>query len=483
MTKNNSRSLLSNVFTVLIGALLMGFLWRVRGTHGWGSSWGLLNAGIIFILFITVALGDRKKMNFAWTSLSSLAFMLTVPAWGTLLNQITGVLNLEDGFAYVSPASGIFMMVCLGLGVASIFGIMLGRGYSDTRWRLRDFVILIAVFYAVSYLAKAFISPFIIQLVQPESVKVFTDDLKLVGIDKSAYKVFLEHFDNDAWAKKFTMEALGRISVAGRNYFQEIKTISSAIAAIAVLFATRFIIKDKRAAATGAVTCIAFAISITVSDLFFYFGNGGYHMLQENVLPANFAPWSLWEYFTGFIAGGIITAYMLSLKEKDDFCEKAFYKMPEKLADGLTFILGYGTIFGITIVRPVLERFDIWDRIENASDYISEYDLSFAEGMKHFLLNNITCLTVIGLSIVVTLAIIIVLAVKFGPSLKKIPYDKFCSFALPCLTLFVLAAYLFIGSSEYMNYRDLGAFHNILVIVSFVAVTIWSSVKIVKINK
>lgn len=483
MTKNNSRSLLSNIFTVLVGALLMGFLWRVRGTHGWGSSWGLLNAGIIFILFITVALGDRKKMNFAWTSLSSLAFMLTVPAWGTLLNQITGVLRLDDGFAYISPASGIFMMVCLGLGVASIFGIMLGRGYSDKRWRIWDFVILIAVFFAVSYLAKAFISPFIIQLVQPESVKVFTDDLRSVGIEDSAYKVFMQHFDNDSWAKKFTMEALGRTSVAGRNYFQEIKTISSAIAAIAVLFVTRFIIKDKRAASTGAVTCIAFATAITVSDLFFYFENGGYHMLQENMLPSTFAGWSLWEYFTGFIAGGIITAYMLSLKEKDDFCEKAFYKMPPKIADILTFILGYGVVFGITIVRPALERFDIFDRIENASDYISENNLPFAEAIRYFWSNNITCLTVIGLSIVTTLAIIIVLTAKYGPSLRKIPYDKFCSFALPCLVLYVFAAYLFIGSTEYMNYRDLNMFHNILVAVSFVAVTIWSSVKIVKINK
>ena len=46
-TKNSK---LYNVLAVLVGALLLGFLWRVRGEHGWGSSWGLLNAGFVFAL-------------------------------------------------------------------------------------------------------------------------------------------------------------------------------------------------------------------------------------------------------------------------------------------------------------------------------------------------------------------------------------------------------------------------------------------------
>lgn len=454
MIQTKSRSKLYDVLTVLIGALLMGMMWRVRGTHGWGSSWGLLNAGIVFILFLTAAVGERKKLNLAWTALTSLSFMLTTPAWGTLLNQITGVLNLEDGFAYVSPASGIFMMVCLGFGLASIFGVMLGRGFSDKRWKLSDIIILLAVFYAINYIAKAFISPFIIQLVQPETVKVFTDDLRLVGIDESAYKVFLQHFDNDSWAKKFTVDMLGRTSVAGRNYFQEIKTVSAAISGLAVLLTTRFVIKDKRAAATGAVTCGAFAFAITVSDLFFYFGNGGYHMLQGNLLPDSFAPWSLWEYFTGFIAGGIITAFIISLKPADDFCEIAFGKLPEKAANISTFLLGFIGMIGITIVRPVLERFDHSD--------------------------NQIIFTVI--SVIAAIVIVAVLAKKYGIALQKASYEKYCAVALPCFTAYIYIAYMFIGCKEYMNFYDFGSFHNILVTVSYVLILIWSAVRIKKLN-
>ena len=144
MVKNNKYSIGYQLFTILIGALLMGFLWRVRGTHGWGSSWGLLNAGFIFTMFIIMVIGERKKLNFGWLAITSLSFMLTVPAWGTLLDQITGVLfnateissliPFNSAYAsdvYCSVPSAVYIMLTLGFGLASLYGIMLGRAYSD----------------------------------------------------------------------------------------------------------------------------------------------------------------------------------------------------------------------------------------------------------------------------------------------------------------------------------------------------------------
>ncbi len=446
MTQTNSDSKIRNVLTVLVGALLMGMMWRVRGTHGWGSSWGLLNAGIIFILFLTVALGERKKMNFAWTSLMGLSFMLTVPAWGTLLKQITGVLEFEGKVFEISPWSGVFMMLCLGFGVASIFGILLGRAYSDKQWKIHHILILIGVFYAVNYLAKATVSHLIIQLVQPEAISAITEDMQAVGLGDDVYKVYMQHFDNDSWAKKFTMEMLGRQSVAGRNYFQEIMTISSAISAIAVLLTTRFVIKDKIAALTGTVTCVAFAVAITLSDLFFWFEAKGY------AVPDTYAAWSLWEYFTGFIAGGIITAFLVCLKKKENIKEPTFEKLPQKAQTVFTFILGFIGIIGINVVRPVLERFDK-----------SELQIVY---------------TVI--SVVITIAIIAVLAKKYGCALQNISYDKFCAYLLPCFVIYVYIAYMFIGSAEYQNYTSFGMIHNILVTVSAVCIIAWSALQIKK---
>ena len=455
MQERAKQSVLSKTIVILIGALLMGFLWRVRGTHGWGSSWGLLNAGIVFVLFITAAIGERKKMNFAWTSLTALSFMITVPAWGTLLQQITGVLELDEGFAYISPWSGVFMMLCLGFGCASVFGVMLGRAFSDKQWKFYHVIILVAVFFAAYYISMATVSHWILNLVQPESVKVFTDELKSVGINESAYKVFMQHFDNDAWAKKFTLDALGRTSIAGRNYFQEIMTISSAVSAVAVLLATRFIIKDKRAAATGAVTCTAFAIAITVSDLFFYFGNGGYRMLQGNPFPDTFAPWSLWEYFTGFIAGGIITAFLVNLKPQADCNENIFEKLPAKVSNGFTFLLGFFGMIGISIVRPVLERFD-------SSKYM---------------------LVAVIVSVVATVLIVAILAKKFGIALQRVSYEKFCTVALPCFVFYIFVAYMFIGATEYLNFYSLNMLHNVLMMLSFGLIMAWSASKTLRIHK
>ena len=541
MVKNNKYSIGYQLFTILIGALLMGFLWRVRGTHGWGSSWGLLNAGFIFTMFITMVAGARKKMNFGWLALSSLMFMLTVPAWGTLLDQITGVLfnaseistlvPFNSAFTsdvYCSVPSAIYIMLTLGFGLASLYGIMLGRAYSDKQWKIRHYIILIAVFFAAGLIAKATVSHWILGAIQPQAGEAFEtglkdymltlvsfdalsleelkslaskefieafeatvstdyepafreafkvefienfkltqnlegisfDDLKALivqslpkeaveafesavakkSIDGSAWQVYLKHFDDVSWAKK----AVSAGSI-GRNYFQTVEMISLAISAVASLIATRFIIKDKRAANTGFVVCGAFAFAITAADLFFYFGDGGYHQLAENYFGANIAPWSCWEYFTGFIAGGIITAHMLRLKAQEDVEDIAFSKVPEKFNKILTFALGYLFLIGVSIVRPVLERFDE---------------------------SKLQILYVV-ISVLVAVGIVAILAKKWGIAAEKTDMVKISCELLPLFMALIFISYMFLCSQSYQNYTSITMLHNIMVIVSLIAVNIW----------
>ncbi len=452
MSLSKKSSCIQNIFAVLIGALLLGFLWRVRGEHGWGSSWGLLNAGIVFTLFLTVAVGERKKMNFAWTALTGLSFMMTVPSWGTLLNQVSGVLYREEfwqkgvtDYVFVTPVSAIILMLCLGFGAAAIFGIMLGRGYSKKQWKLKDFIILIAVFYITDLITKASISHWILNLIQPEASEVFADGLQKADIGDGVYKAYMAHFDDLSWAKKLD---------GGRNYFSSIQAISSTLRAVAALIATRFIIKDKRSANTGAVVCGAFAFAITAADIFFYLDNGGYHMLNASYLPTSFSAWSLWEFFTGFIAGGIITAFMLALKPQVNLSEPAFDKLPSKLKSIFTFILGYVLMIGVAIVRPILERFDD-----------SKYVILFT-----------------AISALAAIAIAVILSKKYGITLQKLGYKKFAAFALPCFVFYIFAVYMFVGCAERLNYTSINYVHTILMVISFVLITVWSAVKIKKIN-
>lgn len=436
MTKTKHSNTIFNIVAIITGALLMGFLWRVRGTNGWGSSWGLLNAGFIFTLFMIIVKGERKKLDMGYVALTSLSFMLTVPAWGTLLTQITGIAH-DTTDVYISVGSAVFLMLSLGFGLATIFGIMLGRGYSDKQWKVKDFVILIAVFYAADLITKATVSHWIFNLIQPESVEIFKNGLKEAGIEGDVWHVYLQHFDNVSWGKKIT---------GGRNYFSTIQVISSVFRTAASLLATRFIIKDKVSAKVGAVVSGAFAFSITISDLFFYFGKGGYHMQGESPFTSFIAEWSCWEYFTGFIAGAIITAYMIHLKKTEDVHELAFAKVPDKAADILRFVLGFVFMLGVNIVRPVLERYADTD-----------YQI---------------IATVIA--VLVAVALVAVLNVKFGFNAKNISMTRLAQILLPVFVVYIIIVYLFIGAPEKQNYTSIATLHNVMCLISVAVTFVWA---------
>ena len=440
MKKENK--VFKNVGIILLGALLMGLLWRVRGEHGWGSSWGLLNAGFVFTMFLVVIKGSRQKLDIGWLSLTALTFMLSTPGWGTLLSQITGIIyDAEDWInggsdVYTSVGSAVFLMLCLGFGLASIFGIMLGRGFSDKQWKIKDIVILLGVFYIVDLIASAVISPFILNAVQPEAAQVFEEGLKIQGIDGSAYELYMEHFKDVSWAKKID---------GGRNYFQSCDVISATIKAIAVILTTRFIIKDKIAAKTGAIVCSAFAIGITVADLFFYFGNGGYHELNESYLPESFYAWGCWEYFTGFIAGGIITAFILKLKVGADVPELAFSKVKEKPKAILTFILGTLFMLGANIVRPVLVRYEDSEYMIQATIIAVLAAIAFVAGLVKF----------------------------YGFNTSKNRIENYYSVLLLLMVTYIEIVYLAIGTHDCTHLFANDGFQHTMALISSVVLIIW----------
>ena len=438
-------SALYTVCVILLGACLLGMLWRVRGTSGWGSSWGLLNAGFVFLLFLNVAVNKQTYVGFPLIGLSALSFMLTCPAWGTYLNQITGILsvspNEETVVQYeISPFSGILMMLLLGFGLASVYGILLGRSFGEKNWRIRDYVVLAAVFVVTDLAAKAGVSHLVLKLIEPNAVTAFADGLRSAEIQLSPYAAYMSHFSAVSWAKKL---------IGGRNYFSSVGTISLVFAAIACFLTTRFYIKDRYAAKTGVVVCAAFSLSITLSDLFFFFGNGGYHMSQGFSLPENCAPWSLWEYFTGFIAGGIITAWLLKTASGNRTAETAMDILPEKLRKITAFALAAIAGVGLNMVRPMLERIQ----------------------------NNTTALIVsvtLGILIFIV-SFMIAKRNRFALTDQALRlYDP-----LLCLlfVLYNLIVYMFIGKPEI---GSIGMLHNMLVAASAVFVSLFLVIHILK---
>ena len=449
--KKSVREIVCDIFAIVTGALLMGFLWRVRGESGWGSSWGLLNAGFVFTMFIIAVKGSRKKLDTSWLALTSLSFMLTTPAWGTLLNQITGVLQKADPAVpgsepvYISVSSAVILMLCLGFGLASLFGIMLGRGFSEKQWKIKDFVIVLAVFFISDLIAKASLAHFVLDLIQPQAAELFEKGLAAANTQGDAYGVYMQHFNDISWAKKFD---------GGRNYFSSVQTISSAFRAVCTLIAVRFAVKDKISAKTGTIVSAAFAFAITVADLFFYFGNGGYHMENASPFPASIYPWGCWEYFTGFIAGGIITAYLIKIKKTENVPEITFAKVPEKAENMLGFILFSMFAIGVNIVRPVLVRYE-------DSDFM-------------------IIATVIA--VVFALAVVALMTVKWGLNGKNVTNKSLYGVLFTAFTAYIFIIYMFVGIPEKQNYTDLFSLTTIMSIISVVVIFVWSALH-VRVNK
>ena len=428
---------LRNPILILTGALLTGFLWRVRGTGGWGAAWGLMTVGLGFTLFLAAAAQKKQGPSLRLIALAALSFLFTAPAWGTLLTQITGVLKgsvIGEGAddILISPAVGASFMLLMGFGIPALFGVMLGRCFSDKAWKWRDYIAVLAVFLIAVYGAKASVSHLFVRWLEPQAVEAFRTGIAREDLGKSVYSVYMAHFNAESWAKKI---------YGGRHYYALVSAVSAALGSLASILAARFIVKDRYAAKTDAFVCGAFALAITAADLFFFFDAGGYRMAQSFSLPETFAAWSLWEFFTGFLAGGAVTAYILKTVPKEDTRETLLQKLPPKPFAAFSFLLCGVFMIGVNIVRPVLRRFS----------------------------DTKALIPAVIVSVLFALAVCLLLAKLYGFDFGKADLRRAYPAACLFFITYIVIAYLFIAPAEKQEFRNLSMLHNILVLISFFA--------------
>ena len=433
----------SYLLSVLVGALLTGFAWRVRGTGGWGAAWGLLNAGMLLTLYLLAVRGKRDGASLALVAFTAASFMLTAPAWGTLLTQITGQMKVEyaagEQIISVSPVSGVILMLCMGFGLAAVFSVMLGRSFSGKAWRLRDYAAVLVVFLIAAYGAKASLAHPLVRFVQPQTAEAFRQGLTEAGIEQTPFAAYLSHFNAEGWAKKIA---------GGRHYYACVSAFSSALGSIAAILAARFIVKDRYAARIALTVCGAFAVAITVADLFFWFDNGGYHGLQSFTLPEGWAAWSLWEYFTGFLAGGAITAVVLKTAPDAPSCEHLLHKLPAKAQSVFLCLLIWVGLIGCNVVRPLQRRLD----------------------------DNLPVMIVgIAVGVIIVLFAMLMLRKKCGWVLEQVPMPLLAPSLCGAFVLYDTFVCFFVSTDE-PAVRSAGQLHNVLLLVSCAAVTAYCAV-------
>ena len=359
----------SAILAAITAALLTGMMWRLRGDHGFGGSFGMYAVLTVLLLFINFIYPRKDKANLPFVTLTALAGAVTAGGWGTINHQITGSLTATGKFPgaeevqqiAVSPVSGIVTMLLLGFGWLPLFGMMLSMYFSDRKYHFFHALEGTAVFYAARYLFKFTAAPFVYRLICPQAVGLFEEGLKAYGIDATPHSLLFKCIGDQS--KKIAGVVNGeeiKIKIkeipGGRNFFTCCAVLGAAFGALVIIlyFIARF--RDKKGAKITAFICLAMAFSITAADVLILFGsfdNAPQALLENN--------WSFWEYGTGFLFGLLCVLLLLPFAKQKLKNNVTLFEMkgfPQPLRKAI-HIISFFCTFCLSPVLVVLSRIDV----------------------------------------------------------------------------------------------------------------------------
>lgn len=345
------------IFMVLACACMTGFMWRVRGDYGWGSMWGMFSVGIMLVLFIYAFFGNRRKISYESIPAAVILLGITNGGWGTLNQQLSGYLQettivgnewkIES--VPVSAASGLIIMLLLGLSWMPLFSIFIASLFSDKKYGIKHYAVLIGIFYAVSLIFQFSASHFILAKICPQATEAFAKSLAAAGIGMSPLKAYAVKLGSISWAKNFLF---------GRNYFTSIVVISRAAGAIICSLSALIIFKDRLTSLVSMLINIVSAIAITAADFPLIAGSDRGFFIGKH-FPAFFTAnaWNMWEFLTGFFFGFGFMLILVCLPGKvlngeGKFKAKSVFANPApRYIYNSIFVLFFS--FGVVTVRPL----------------------------------------------------------------------------------------------------------------------------------
>lgn len=441
LKKTREMTLPAKIFAVITCAIMTGFMWRVRGEHGWGSMWGMFAVGVMLTLFIFAFFGNRRKMSYEAIPAAVILLGITNGGWGTLNSQMGGYLGsgvdlgssgVADKVA-ISPYSGLIIMLLLGFGWMPLFSMFIGSLFSKREYKIKHYVILIAVFYAVSMIFKFFVSHYILPFINPQAVEMFRLGLADKGIELTPMMAFIKNLGSSSWAK---------VIPYGRNYFTSIEVISAAAGALFVSLTALVALKDKITAFISFGMNVVMAVSITAADFFMIADSDSGFLAKVNA-PAfiNNCAWPLWEYFTGFLMGLGVMLILVCLPKSVSAGESIAEYDPVFRKRGIHFaysaVMTLMFTFGLTLARPLGIRF---------ADLLLEKNIISDEDTVAIIITVVLCAIVLIPSFVISKKNIISRELNIPVAMRT---EDFCMKAVPAYFIATAAAYFFTGNSSH----------------------------------
>ena len=319
------------ILSVILGALMCGFMWRCRGSGGWGSSWGLYGVGLVLMLLIYHFYSDRKGMKFEMIPIGAFLLGLGVTGYGTVIEQMGGVLwsdlpysgellngqspvfTMPEGDVYVpiNPVSGGIIIFFMAFTLVPLFAFFITSLFSKKEYTVKDIVIGCVIFFVASLLFKATVAHPILKAINPEQVQYAALGLKAYGHDYSSpMAAYMSHFLNRSWTQDIPFF---------ENYYMSIEHISDALA-VFVLSGYALIAKKDKYTCFGSLiidffTAVAStALSPLISS---NFHAGPFEGVELPKWFARIADWGVWEFATGFFFGLFVMLLLAFTADKN----------------------------------------------------------------------------------------------------------------------------------------------------------------------
>lgn len=443
MTLKNTREMTASakLFAVVACAIMTGFMWRVRGEHGWGSMWGMFAVGVMLTLFIFAFFGNRRKMSYEAIPAAVILLGITNGGWGTLNSQMGGYLGsgvdigssgVADRVA-ISPFSGLAIMLLLGFGWMPLYSIFIGSLFSKREYKIKHYVILIAVFYAVTWIFNFSVSHYILPLINSQAAEMFKLGLADKGHELTPIMAFIRNLGSASWAK---------VIPYGRNYFTSIEVISAACAALTVSLTALVAFKDKVAAFISFGMNAVMAFSITAADFFMIADSDSGFLAKINAPDfINNCSWPLWEYFTGFLMGFGVMLILVCLPKSLSAGESIAEYAPVFKKRGIHFaysaVLTLMFTFGLTLARPLGIRL---------ADLLLEKNIISDEDTVSIIITVILCAIVLVPALAISKKNIVSRELNIPVAMRT---EDFCMKAIPAYFIATAAAYFFSGNSSH----------------------------------
>lgn len=290
------------LISVILGAMMGGFMWRCRGEGGFGSFWGLCSVGMILFMLIWNFYAPKAKMRYEMILLGALYTGLGVNGYATVIEQLAGVVwsdlpyQGEVVYSPVSPKSGLIIILLMAMTFVPLYAFFVGSLFSDKEYKPVHYLIPIVLYFGVSTLMKATLAHPILAAINPEQVEWAARGLADYGLDYATpAKAYMDHFLNRDFSQEIPYF---------ENYFMSIDHISD-VAGVISIWAYLAVRKDKIALAVSAFISLNTAVVSTLgsSMISIMFRSGFFEGVTIPRFLETGSGWGLWEYLTGASVG------------------------------------------------------------------------------------------------------------------------------------------------------------------------------------